>query len=324
MSLPAASHQTYDAKGLREDLSDMIYRIDPTEVPFTSNIGRAKATATAHEWQTQALASAVATNAVIEGDDATTDAATATVRIKNYTQISDKVARTTGTVDAVDKAGRDSEMAYQVLLKGLELRRDVEAQMTQNKASAVGSSGTARVSASFESWLTSNTAIGGTTAANGGYSATTGLVSAPTDEGSGVQAFTEAMLKTVMKSAYTNGGRPKILMVGPFNKQAFSAFSGIAESRIAVKGETMTAIIGAADVYVSDFGPLSVIPNTFQRDRTALLIDPKYVKMAILRPMKNWPLAKTGDTERRQLLIEYCLQVDNEAAHGKVADLTTS
>lgn len=259
---------------------------------------------------------------MIEGDDATTDAPTATVRVKNYTQISDKVARTTGTIDAVDKAGRQTEMAYQVTLKGLELRRDVEAQMTQNKASAVGSSGTARVSASFESWLTSNVNRETTTGASGGYSATTGLVSAPTDGTK--RAFTEAQLKAVMKSAYTNGGRPKILMVGPFNKQAFSAFSGIAESRVAVKGEGMTAIIGAADVYVSDFGNLSVVPNTFQRDRTALLIDPRYVKMASLRPMKNWPLAKTGDTERRQLLIEYTLQVDTEKAHGCVADLTTS
>jgi len=324
MALPTSSHQTYDAKGLREDLSDMIYRIDPTEVPFTSNIGRSKAMATAHEWQTQALASAVDTNQVIEGDDATTDAATASVRVKNYTQISDKVARTTGTIDAVDKAGRDRELAYQVLLKGLELRRDVEKQMTSNKASAVGSSGTARVSAGFESWLTTNDdrSTGTTSGADGGFSATTGLVAAPTD---GTQrAFSETQLKTVMRLAYTNGGRPKILMLGPFNKQAFSAFSGIAASRVAVRGEDMTAIIGAADVYVSDFGNLSVIPNVFQRDRSALLIDPKYVKMATLRPMKNWPLAKTGDTERRQILIEYTLEVSNEAAHGIVADLTTS
>lgn len=323
MALPASSHQTYDAKGLREDLSDMIYRIDPTEVPFTSNIGRAKATATAHEWQTQALATAVSTNAVIEGDDATTDTATATVRVKNYTQIADKVARVTGTIDAVDKAGRAREMAYQVMLKGLELRRDVEKQMTSNKASAVGSSGTARNSAGFEAWLTSNVdrSTGTTSGASGGYSATTGLVAAATDGSQ--RAFAESQLKTVVKSAYSNGGRPTILMLGPTNKQNFSAFSGIAQSRVAVKGENMTAIIGAADVYVSDFGNLNVVPNIFQRDRSALLIDPKYVKMASLRPMKNWPLAKTGDTERRQILQEYTLEVCNQAAHGVVADLST-
>lgn len=324
MALPSNTHITYDTKGIREDLSDTIYRIDPTEVPFTANIGRGSATNKAHEWQTQALASAADDNAVIEGDDATTDAATATVRVKNYTQISDKVARVSGTNDAVNSAGRDREMAYQVLLKGLELRRDNEKQMTSNKASVAGTSAIARVSGGFRAWLTSNTDLStGTTAGvNGGFSVTTGLVAAATD---GTQrAFTEAQLKTVVKSAYTNGGRPNILMLGPFNKQAFSAFSGIAESRVAVKGEGMTAIIGAADVYVSDFGNLNVVPNIFQRDRDAILIDPKLVKMSPLRPMRNWNLAKTGDTERRQLLIEYTLEVSNEAGHGVVADLTTS
>src|SRR5690606_1221578 len=228
---PANTFSTYDSKGLREDLSDIIYRIDPVEVPFTSNIGRSKATAKRHDWQTQALASATNANAVIEGDDATTDAATPTVRPWNYTQISDKVAQVTGTLEAVDKAGRDSEMEYQVLLKGLELKRDVEMQMTSNKPSVVGGNTTPAESAGFEAWIVTN-AKREASGANGGFSATTGLVAAASDGNQ--RTFTEDLLKDVMQLSFTNAGmvaRPTILQLGPFNKRKFSEFSGIAEIR---------------------------------------------------------------------------------------------
>lgn len=319
MTMPVGTFDTYAAKGLREDLADVIYRIDPTDVPFTSNIGRSKASAKKHEWQVQTLAAAIDNNEVIEGDDATVDTSTPTSRVGNFCQISDKVASVTGTMDAVDKAGRDAEMEYQVLLKGLELKRDVEKQMLSNKASSAGVSGTASRSASFESWLTTNVSRGAT-GASGGYQSGTGLVNAPTD---GTQrAFTEALLKTVIASCFQNGGKPTILMVGAAQKQVFSAFTGIAVNRYNVKNEDQGVIVGAADVYVSDFGNLNVVPNLFQRNRSALLVDPRMAKLATLRPMKNWGLAKTGDTEKRQVLIEYTLEVCNEAAHGVVADLT--
>jgi hypothetical protein len=321
MTVPSNTHQTYQTVGIREDLSDIISRIDPTEVPFTSNIGRTKATQPRHDWQIQTLAAATDANAVVEGDEATTDAAVPTTRPWNYTQIADKVAQVSGTNRAVVSAGRDDEMEYQVMLKGLELRRDIEKQMLSNKASVAGNSATARVSAGFEAWLTSNVSLG-TSGTTTGFSSTTGLVAAPTD---GTQrTFTETLLQAVVRSAYTNGGRPKILMLGPFNKQRFSGFSGIAALRNNVKSTEAATIVGAADVYMSDFGNLNVVPNIFQRDRTALLIDPKLVKKAQLRPMKNWELAKIGDTSRRQILEEYCLEVVNEAGHGKVADLLTS
>lgn len=319
MAMPAGTFDTYAAKGLREDLADIIYRIDPTDVPFTSNIGRAKASAKKHEWQVQNLASANDSNEVIEGDDATVDNSAATVRVGNFCQISDKVASVTGTMEAVDKAGRESEMEHQVLLKGLELKRDIEKQMLSNKASSAGATGTAARSASFESWLTSNVSRGAG-GASGGFQAGTGLVNAPTD--GTARAFTETLLKTVISSCYQNGGKPTMLMLGPSQKQTFSAFTGIAVNRYQVKGEEQGVIVGAADVYVSDFGNLNVVPSLFQRNRSALLVDPRLAKLATLRPMKNWELAKTGDTEKRQVLIEYALEVCNEAAHGVVADLT--
>jgi len=296
MAVPANTVDSYSARGLREDLVDIVYRIDPTEVPFTSNIGRAKATSTKHEWQVQNLATFTDSNEVAEGEDATADAATPPVRVANFTQISDKVASVTGTMEAVDKAGRESEMEYQVLLKGLELRRDVEAQLLSNKGSAAGGAGAARRSAGIEAWLTSNVSRG-TGGANGGYEPGTGLVSAATD--GTTRPFSEELLKTVLASVFTKGGRPKMLMLGPAQKQTFSTFSGIAQIRKDVAGHEMAVIVGAADAYVSDFGTLNVIPNIFQRNRSALVIDPRMAKMATLRPMKNAPLAKTGDTEKR-------------------------
>ena len=122
MTLETNAFTTYLAKGNREDLTDVIYRISPTDTPFLSGIDKETASATYHEWQTQALATASSSNAQIEGDAATADAATATVRLGNYTQIARKIPRVTGTQQAVDHAGRGSEMAYQEMLKGLELK----------------------------------------------------------------------------------------------------------------------------------------------------------------------------------------------------------
>lgn len=319
MALPTNTHTTYANIGIREDLADVIYRVYPDETPFTNNIGRGKATNTYHEWQTQDLASASDTNAVLEGDDATLDAANITTRVGNRCQISDKTAVVSGTNEAVDKAGRASEMAMQVMLKGKELARDIEKQMLSNKPSVAGAAGTARQSAGMESWIVSNASRGAGGSA-GGFSA--GVVSAPTD---GTQrAFTEALLKTAQLAAFNNGARPTQLYMGGAQKQAFSGFTGIAANRVnqgANPGEA--TIVGAADVYVGDFGKLTAIPHPYgMRARTVLGIDPSYVRKATLRGMRNWTLAKDGDNEKRQLLEEYTLQVDNEKAHFVVADLS--
>jgi hypothetical protein len=143
MALPSNTFATYEAIGNREDLSDMIYRIDPTDTPFVSMAEREKATAVNHEWQTQDLAAVDTANAVLEGDDATTDAVTPTVRLGNICQISDKVARVTGTQQAVEHAGRDDEMAYQEMLKGLELKRDMETILSAQPGQGDGADATA-------------------------------------------------------------------------------------------------------------------------------------------------------------------------------------
>lgn len=308
-----------DAIGIREDLDDVIYRIDPTETPFISAAGKNKASAKYHEWQIQTLAAAAAVgvNSALDGADAATASTTPTVRVGNRTQIMTKTAVVSGGLINADTAGRANEMEYQVLLKGLELKRDMEVQAVQNGASRTDNGSNTGLSASFESWLTTNVSRG-SGGASSGFSG--GLLAAPTD---GTQrTFTESLLKTVVASVYTAGGRPTTLMLGATQKQVFSGFAGIAVNRFQLNKAQMGAIIGAADVYVSDFGQLAVVPNIFQRNRSALIVSPKFVKISSYRGMRNWPLAKTGDAEKRQLLVEWTLEVCNEAAHGIVADLT--
>ena len=285
----------------------------PDDTPFLSSIGKGKSKATYHEWQVQALAAASTGNAVIEGDDATTDAVTPTSRLGNYTQISDKVAQVTGTQRAVDSAGRDDEMDYQILLKGRELRRDMEAILLHNQARVQGNDSTARKLAGAPAWLATNVSKAG----DGANPAGDGT-NARTD---GTQrAFTEDMLKAVLRSCWDNGGKPDTIMVGGYNKQVISGFTGGATRFDKSEDKKLYAAI---DVYVSDFGDLKVVPNRFQRARDALVLQTDMWKFCPLRPIGAHPLAKTGDTDRRQVLVEYTLEACNEKASGIVADLTT-
>jgi hypothetical protein len=324
MTMPTNTFATYSAIGNREDLSDMIYRIDPTDTPFMSSVEREKATGVKHEWQTQALAAADATNAQLEGDDPNTNTTTPTVRLGNNCQISYKVARVTGTQQAVEHAGRDNEMAYQEMLKGMELKRDLELILLSNTATVAGNGTTARKTASVLSWLKSNTSAGASgsdpSAADGTGTRTDGTQ----------RAFTEALLKGVLSSIWTNGGKPNIVMVGAFNKQVFSTFTG---RSTAFEEASSKKIVASVDAYESDFGRLKVVPNRFMRldgssrvGREALVLETEKWAVAFLngRNMISIPLAKTGDSERRQILAEYALVARNEKASGVVADLTTA
>ncbi len=313
MALPSGTTSTYDAIGNREDLSDVIYNVDPTDTPFLTGIPRSKATAVLHEWQSDTLAAAVATNQVLEGDDASTDTFTATVRLSNTCEISDKVPRVTGTQLAVVSAGRKDELAYQIVKRAQELRRDMESSLTANKAEVTGNSTLARDLGSLGSWVDTNTDAG-----SGGSDGSLGNT-ARTD---GTQrAFTETQLKAVIKLCWDNGGDPDCVMVGSFVKQVLSTFTGNATR---FKTAEDKALVAAIDIYQSDFGDLEVIPNRFQRARDAWLLQKNMWAVAFLRPVHMVNLAKTGDSERRQLLVEFTLESRNEKASGLVADLNTA
>jgi len=310
----------YDAVGAREDLSDVIYNISPQDTPIMSSIGKTKATAVYHEWQTDSLASANTSNALVEGADATAATLSPTSRIGNYTQIVGKTIQVSGTLEAVDKAGRKSEKAYQLAKASAELKRDIEAIITANQGQSAGNSSTARVMGSLLSYIKTNTNKGsGTTA---GADPTTIGVSTRTD--GTTRTFQESMLKDVVAKVFTSGGTPSVLMVSPALKQVVSNFTGLAQHRYNSNAGGDVTILAGADLYASDFGILQIVPNRFMRTRDALVLDPEYAALAYLRPFQTVELAKTGDSEKTQILAELTLEVKNEAAHGGIFDLSAS
>ena len=315
-----AVYQTYQSIGNREDLSNVIYDISPTDTPLLNTLARAKATAVYHEWQTDSLSAATTANAAVEGADASDATMSPTTRMGNYTQIVQKTIKISGTLESVDKAGRKSEKAYQLSKASAELKRDIETILTANQGKSAGDSSNARTLGAVLSWLKTNTnKSSGTTA---GVDPTTAGTSTRTD---GTQrAFTETILKDVIQKVYSSGGNPKILMVGPYQKQVVSGFAGIAAQRFMAPANEPTTIVAAADVYMSDFGSISTVPSRFMRARDALVLDPEYAAVAYLRPFQTNELAKAGDAEKTQILAELTLEMRNEAAHGIAADLATS
>ena len=323
-----AEFRTFTAIGQREDLSNTIYNIAPTETPVVSSIGKTKATATYHEWQTDNLAAASGAG-LLEGADAGGASDTPTVRVGNRTQIQGKTVHISGTLDAVDKAGRKTETAYQLAKAGQELKRDMEKTILGNVAQSAGSSGAARLLGSIQTWLLTNYVTEATAGSPAGPVGGNGTA-VRTSAGSGnYLAFGEDKLKVCVKSCFENGGNPTILVVPPTQKQVVSGFPGIAEQRYAAPTSgKQTTIMGAADVYLSDFGTLSVVPDRFMTadggtgvGEQALVLDPSMAAIATLRPFQSNLLAKSGDSEKHQMLVEYTLQVSNEKAHGIVADL---
>jgi hypothetical protein len=314
------TYTRFDAIGAREDLSDVIYNISPQDTPIMSSIGKTSAKAVYHEWQTDALASVNTANALVEGADATSATLSATTRIGNYTQIVGKTVQVSGTLEAVDKAGRKSEKAYQLAKASAELKRDIEGIITANQGQAVGNSSTARKLGSLLSYIKTNTNKGsGTTA---GADPTTIGVSTRTD--GTTRTFQESMLKDVIAKVFTSGGTPSVLMVSPALKQVVSNFTGLAQHRYNSNTTGDVTILAGADLYQSDFGVLQIVPNRFMRTRDALVLDPEYAALAYLRPFQTIELAKSGDSEKTQILAELTLEVKNEAAHGGIFDLSAS
>ncbi len=318
-TFPNNTQSTFSQKGQREDLSDVIYNVDPTDTPFLSSIAKTNATHTLHEWQTDALGSASSGNAVIEGVDATTDAHAVTARLTNDCQILDKVPRVTGTAEANVKAGRGSEMEYQIAKRAKELKRDIETTLFLNVAKTDGDVSNARKLGGIQTWLSSNDVNAGDATGS------TGLGANARTDGT-ARAFTEALMKTALKSIWDAGGDPDCIMVDAFNKQAMSTFTGNATR---FKGAEDKSLYAAIDIYDSDFGELQIIPNRFQTtsnssDGAAFILQKDMLAVAYLRPFRLFDLAKTGDTERKQLITELTLESRNEAASGAVYDLTKS
>ena len=329
MAQVANTYETYDAVGNREELADKIYQITPEETPFLSLIGRKPVASVHPEWQIDTLGAVDTNNNQPEGNDWTYDAVAPTSRVGNYTQISDKKIVISRTQDKTSKAGRKSELAREVAKKGVELRIDMEAITLGNQASSAGSGNgaTNRKLGAFRAWLASNDSMGAG-GASGGFNTSTSVVDAATN---GTQrAFTKVILDATILSSYNAGGSPKVLMVSPYVKTVFSTFmsdANVANQRYETPSKGQTTIVAAADMYMSDFGAVSVVPNRQMARagatvaRNGFLIDPRMVSLGVFDDIHIEKPAKTGDAEKRVLVTEYTLLVNNEAAHGVAADL---
>ena len=316
-TVPADTFLTYDAIGNREDLLNIIYIVDPTDTIFMSSIAQNGASAILHEWQTDLYEAVDGSNAHLSGEDAVTTASIPTTRITNQTQISYKVPRVSGTQESVTSAGRPSEFAYQRMKHGVALKRDMETILLQNQAQLAGDATTARLLGAILSWIATNESVGATGVAPVGGNGT----AVRTD---GTQrAFTEVLLQDVLQQCWDSGGNPGTIMLGSFNKQVASGFSGNMERRSEADRETLFTAI---DVYVSDFGTLNIRPSRFMRQRDCLILQMDMWAVSFLpgRNMMERDLAVTGDSQRMQILSEYTLEARNERASGIVADLDTS
>ena len=317
MAQPTNTYDKYDMIGIREDLSDIISNIAPTQTPFLSNAGSGTAAQTQFDWQTDTLAAAAA-NAHIEGDDTAATAQVPTVRYVNYTQIYKKIFTVSGTANAVKAGGRKKEVSYLLAKNGKELKRDQEKSFAGTDVAVAGSSAAARVTANFDTWLFTNDTNGTSGTA---YTITGGVPVTNRTNGTD-RPWTETLLKEALLLQFNSGGEVSMLMVSAAKKQETSSFPGIADIRVSASGNKPSVIIGAVDLYVSDFGNVDVVPNRFMPTDLAYLIDPSMVKKRVLRPYFVEELAKTGDSTKMHIIEEAGLEVSNEAAHAVVRDLS--
>jgi hypothetical protein len=315
MPQPTGAFSTYDSVGNREDLIDKIWDVSPSDTPLVSSIAKTKSKAITHEWQTDALR-APAMNAVIEGNDASPTAPNSTTRLGNKTQLSTGHVVITGSEEAIDKAGRSSEVAYQMAREMEAMKTDIE-HMVMGRSEAdgqgyvTGDDSTPRKAAAIQAYLTSNTSAGTSGAdatGDGSDSRTTG------DD----RNLTTTLVNTVLQSAYTNGGKPTMMVVSPTNKGIVDGFTGRSEARYTTSkiNEVMTSV----DVYHGSFHTLKVVPSRIIYSKDVLILDPTYLKLAELQKMHSYNLAKTGNSTRKEIAWEGTLEVCNEAAHALVAD----
>lgn len=318
MAQPTNTFDSYDIKGIREDLSDIIYDVSPEETPFYSKTKKVKASSTYHEWQTDALRAAAA-NAHIEGDDTTASARSATSRLGNYTQIFKNAVVIPDTDEGLNKAGRGKEMAYQIMKTAKEQKLDIEKALFDNNARVAGNSTTARELAGAPAWLVTNVEFqtGGTPS---GANPTGDGTDARTDDGTPV-AFTQARFDTVMQSIWENGGRPDTVYLSAFQMNKALGFVGNNNQR----NTTSTAkVSNNVEVYVTPWGTVEFMPTRENRSRDVFIMQSDKWAVATLRPTKNVELAKTGDATKRQVVTELTLACLNEKASGAVYDNTTS
>ena len=334
MAVPTNTRTTYGAVGIREDLSNVIYNISPTDTPFMNGAGRDSAKSTYFEWETDVLASA-ADNFQLEGNDLPSTAVVEPSRVGNYMQISAKAIQSSGTAEAVDFAGRKSTQAYRMAKAAKELKRDMEKMLTQNTAAVVGNNttpgtggqptGDTRKTGSLGAWVGGNS-LHETTGTPTGAACGGDGNDATTDSGT-LRVISLTLIRQMIQKLFVAGSDADTIMVGPFNKEAISQLAGssqLSPLRTAANPEKQAHVVEAWDVYVSDFGNFKVMPNRFQRERDGWFLDWDFWAVSYLRPFHTLEIARTGDSKKQQLIVEYGLLSKNQNASGCIYDLTIS
>ncbi|CAM2142674.1 Phage head protein [Pararobbsia alpina] len=323
MSVPANTYQTYPQTNIREDLSNLIFNVDPYKTPLLNMSKKNKATQGNHEWDTDQLAAQNLNNAQVEGDDPAAQSLTPTARMGNYVQTSNKVVQLSGKSQAVIAAGGSNKMGYQLMKKSKELKRDMEGILTYNSAKNAGSSAVASTMGGLPCWLMTNTVFqtGGSPSGANPTAAANGWTdgSQTRTYNSVTTTVTEAQVITVLQEIFTSSGEsPEYALVSPKNKTNISKFAGPGTRFIEVEDKVLKT---AVDVYESDFGDVKIVPDIFlAHSGDIFFINPNYIRVAYLRPFQTVPLAKTGDSDKKMLLVDYTLEVGNEHAHGAIYD----
>ncbi len=321
MSAPTAAYAAYNQIGVREDLSDVIYNIAPMDTYFFSGAKKTKATNVLHEWQTDTLDSASSTNKYTEGDDFSAQAINPTTRLKNYCQIARKDFVVTDTAAAQNTAGRKDELAYQIVLKGKALKRDIEKHLLSKENASAGTSASPRSAAAVETWIyTTNDVSASGVTTNTTPAPVSGLASTAGTDGSAT-AFVEADLKNALQQAWSQGGETDVIVVPPALKNKLDAFTGVATRFRNVEAGAQADIVGAADTYVSSYGSHKVIVSRYVRASVVLCLDMSTWAVAWLRPIDMVEIAKSGDSEKRLLRGEYTLEARAPTANTKLTNV---
>jgi len=282
----------------REDLSDLIVNISPTKTPFVSNVGRTEATAVLHEWMQDSLAAA-ALNTNLEGNEITFASASSGTRATNYCQILVKSVIVSGSQEAVRKAGKRSELAYQVAKQTKEIARDLEYACLQSTTANAGGPTTARQMEGVVGWVTTN----------------------GVDAGTGTVTVVQTDLEETVREVWNSGGDPDMILCHGFNKQTISGFTTGVTKNLDANDKKL---VSAVNIYESDFGLMRIYPDHFIATDDIAVLQSDLWRIAYLRPLRLYNLAKTGDADKKALIMECTLECGDEKGNGMIVDTATS
>jgi hypothetical protein len=316
---PAGTYLETAAIGVKEDLADIIYRIDPDETPLVSACSRVGANQVLTEWLVQEL-NAAADNAQPEGFTAVMQAVLKPVRLNNVCQIIARTVGVSGTLRVVDMAGGEDEYNRQLVLRGMEVKRDLELATTSPLVRTI-------TDPRHMSGLPCYTL-------NGSRGAGAGVM--PVGDGSNagtagtLRDLTLAMVDAATQQCWQAGGKPTLGIMSGNVKAYFATLSqgGTGNAVVAQNIQNVTTsesvtIMGAVDVYRSNFGTIQLAPDRFCPLHQILLVSPDYVELAPLpqRDIISLDFAMTGDNSQGGVLFEGTLRPTAPKAHATIFDL---